>query len=200
MLPANRGPAALVKPEYRIGNKVTRWIGRGMLAMLGWKITGTAPDMAKVVIIAAPHTSNWDLILALSAMLAYGMPIHFMMKKEAFFWPLGGLWKKLGGMPIDRAASNDVTGQVVDRFAEEDVLWIAITPEGTRSKVPGYRKGYLRISEAADVPVFLFGVLADKKTVVLDRVLETTGNLQADADAHYAYVSQHFNGIKPRND
>ncbi|MGB6231066.1 MAG: 1-acyl-sn-glycerol-3-phosphate acyltransferase [Litorimonas sp.] len=193
-------PASLVKPDFRIGNAFTRWMGRTLLVLLGWRIMGNPPDMAKVVIIAAPHTSNWDLILALSAMLAYGMPIHFMMKKEAFFWPLGGLFRKLGGMPIDRSSKNDVTGQVVARFQEEEVLWIAITPEGTRSKVPGYRKGYLRIAEAADVPVFLYGVMADRKMVVLDRVLETTGDADADAEAHYAYVSANYNGIKPRND
>ncbi|MGB3455454.1 MAG: 1-acyl-sn-glycerol-3-phosphate acyltransferase [Litorimonas sp.] len=201
MVDSTKLPSApLTRPEYRIGNRATRWIGRTMLGLLGWDMVGTPPDMHKVVIIAAPHTSNWDLILALSAMLKLGMPIHFMMKKEAFFWPLGGLFRKLGGMPIDRSAKNDVTGQVVKRFEEEDTLWIAITPEGTRSKVPGYRKGYLRIAYAADVPVFLFGVDARNKRVVFDRVLETTGDAEADAQAHYAYVSAHYNGIKPRND
>ncbi|MEM7728264.1 MAG: 1-acyl-sn-glycerol-3-phosphate acyltransferase [Pseudomonadota bacterium] len=197
---ANMPPAPPTEPAYRIGNRVTRWIGRTILLMLGWQIVGNTPDMHKVVIIAAPHTSNWDLILALSAMMKLGMPIHFMMKKEAFFWPLGGLFKKMGGMPIDRSSSNDVTGQVVKRFEAEDTLWIAITPEGTRSKVPGYRKGYLRIAQAAGVPVYLFGVDARNKRVVLDRVLKTTGDLEADAAAHYAFVSANYNGIKPRND
>ena len=197
---AHLPPTPLVKPDYRIGNRLTRWIGRTGLKLLGWKIVGNPPDMPKVVIIAAPHTSNWDLIIALNAMLAYGMPIFFMMKKEAFFWPLGPLWKKMGGMPIDRKSKNDVTSQIVDRFNQEDVLWIAITPEGTRSRVPGYRKGYLRIAEAANVPVFLFGVDARNKTVIFDKVLETTGDADADADAHYAYVSANYNGIKPKND
>lgn len=192
-------PTSLVKPEYRIGNRFTRWIGRNLLSILGWKTLGDPPDMPKVVIIAAPHTSNWDLIIALSAMLAYGMPIYFMMKKEAFFWPLGLLWKKMGGIPISRKSKNDVTGQMADRFAEEDTLWIAITPEGTRSSVPGYRKGYLRIAQAANVPVYLFGVDARHRIVIFDKVLETTGDIDADAEAHRAYVSAHYNGIKPRN-
>lgn len=193
-------PTTLVNPEYRIGNRLTRWIGRRLLSLLGWTILGDPPNMPKVIIIAAPHTSNWDLIIALSAMLAYGMPIHFMMKREAFFWPLGLLWKKMGGIPIDRKSKNDVTGQMADWFAKAKTLWIAITPEGTRSSVPGYRKGYLRIAAAANVPIYLFAVNAKHKIVVLDKVLETTGDIQADADAHYAYVSAHYNGIKPKND
>ncbi len=193
-------PAPLVAPEHRSGNALTRWIGRVALFLLGWHVVGNPPDLSKVVIIAAPHTSNWDLILALSTMLSLGMPIHFMMKKEAFFWPLGGLFKKMGGMPIDRSAKNDVTGQVVKRFEAEDTLWIAITPEGTRSKVRGYRKGYLRIAEEAGLPVFLFGVDARNKRIVLDRELPTTGDAQADALAHYDYVMANYNGIKPFND
>lgn len=198
--PTLHPPMTLVDPKFRIGNAFTRWIGRTLLSAMGWKIAGQQPNVPKVVIIAAPHTSNWDLILALSAMLAYGMPIFFMMKKEAFFWPLGTLWKKMGGMPIDRKSKNDVTQQIADRFDTEETLWIAITPEGTRSSVPGYRKGYLRIAEAANVPVFLFGVDAKQKVVIFDKFLETTGDVNADAEAHHAYVSAHYNGIKPKND
>lgn len=189
----------IVDLEFRRGNKVTRWIGRTALNLLGWHFVGQPPAIPKTVIIAAPHTSNWDLILALSGMLALGMPIHFMMKREAFFWPLGPLWKAFGGIPVDRKSKNDLTTQITDWMKREDVIWIAITPEGTRSKVPGFRKGYLRIAEAAGVPVHLFGVDTPNKRIVLHGILPTTDDMDADAFAHHAYVLERFSGLKPSN-
>lgn len=189
----------LVDAELRRGNTVTRWIGRTALSLLGWEMVGQPPTIPKTVIIAAPHTSNWDLILALSGMLALGMPIHFMMKREAFFWPLGPLWKAMGGIPVDRKSKNDLTTQIADWIKREDVIWIAITPEGTRSKVPGFRKGYLRIAQAANVPVYLFGVDSPRKKVVLHGILPTTDDMDADAIAHHAYVAERYTGIKPSN-
>ncbi|MGJ8559149.1 MAG: 1-acyl-sn-glycerol-3-phosphate acyltransferase [Litorimonas sp.] len=189
----------LVDAELRRGNVVTRWIGRTALSLLDWELVGQPPTIPKTIIIAAPHTSNWDLILALSGMLALGMPIHFMMKREAFFWPLGSLWKAMGGIPVDRKSKNDLTTQIADWIKREDVIWIAITPEGTRSKVPGFRKGYLRIAQAANVPVFLYGVDSPRKQVVLHGVLPTTGDMDADAIAHHAYVAERYTGIKPSN-
>ena len=126
------------------------------------------------------------------------MPIRFMMKKEAFFFPFGGLFKRLGGMPIDRSSRNNVVEQMADAFQKADRLWVAITPEGTRGDIKAYRRGYLRIAEAANVPVFLFGVDAPRKTLVLDRYMETTGNDDADAAAHLAYVTANYTGMKPR--
>lgn len=191
--------AQLVKPEFRRGNKFSRWIGRCALSILGWEMVGDTPTISKTIIIAAPHTSNWDLIIALSGMLTLGMPINFMMKREAFFWPLGPLWKYLGGIPVDRKSKNDLTTQVSDWIKREEVMWIAITPEGTRSSVPGYRKGYLRIAAAAGVPVYLFGVVAPHKKIVLHGILPTTGDMDADAVAHHAYVTERYEGIKPKN-
>jgi len=195
----NRTQSPLVDPELRIGNALTRWIGRVILFVIGWKLVGNPPAVPKTIIIAAPHTSNWDLIIAIGGLLALGMPIHFMMKREAFFWPLGPLWKKLGGIPVDRKSKNDLTTQMADWIKREETIWIAITPEGTRSKVPGYRKGYLRIAEAANVPVFLFGVDSPRKHVVMHGFLPTTGDAEADAIAHHAYVSEHYIGLKPKN-
>lgn len=198
--PTSRLPRApLVKEEYRRGNKFSRWVGRTALSVLGWQMSGEPPAIPKTVIIAAPHTSNWDLILALCGMMAIGMPIHFMMKREAFFWPLGSFWKYMGGIPVDRKSKNDLTTQIADWVKREEVIWIAITPEGTRSKVPGYRKGYLRIAEKAGVPVYLFGVDTPHKQVILHGILPTTGDMDADALAHHAYVSERYTGLKPKN-
>ena len=179
------------------GNRVTRWMGRTVVKLMGWKITGSFPPEPKAVFIGLPHTSNWDFILCLASMQAIGMRASWMMKKEAFFWPLGGLFKKLGGVPIDRKASQDVTGQMTDWFANSEKAWLGITPEGTRSKVDVLKKGYLRIAYAAKVPVFLIGIDGPAKTVVVDRLWPLTGDIEVDNRDIKAYYDANYTGIRP---
>ena len=165
---------------------------------MGWKITGAFPAEDKVVFIGCPHTSNWDLLLALSAMQAVGLRCSWMMKKQAFIWPLGGLFKKLGGVPIDRAAKNDVVSQMSDWFAAQDKAYLGLTPEGTRSKVETYKRGYLRIAYAANVPVFLIAVDAENKEVRLDKLWPLTGDIDIDNRDIKAYYDANFKGIRPQ--
>lgn len=189
----------IVSPSTpRMGNALTRWIGQTILNVLGWKLTGQLPNEKKVIIIGAPHTSNWDLILALASMLSVGLRFSWMMKKEAFFWPLGPLWKSMGGVPIDRSSKNDITTQMADWFEANENVWLGITPEGTRARVKKFKKGYLLIAKAADVPIFIVGINAPKKEVVLDKLWEPTGEeLEADNNAIKAYFDMAFQGINP---
>ncbi len=181
----------------RMGNGVSRWISDIVLKFMGWTITGAFPDEKKVVFIGAPHTSNWDLILALSAMQAVGLRCSWMMKKQAFFWPLGGLFKKLGGVPIDRTAKNDVVSQMADWFTSKEKAYLGLTPEGTRSKVETFKKGYLRIAYAAKVPVFLVAVDAQNKEVRLDKLWPLTGDIDIDNHNIKAYYDANYKGIRP---
>ncbi|WP_371398613.1 1-acyl-sn-glycerol-3-phosphate acyltransferase [Algimonas porphyrae] len=179
----------------RQGNGLTRWIGLTLLKLMGWRIKGEWPDVPKLVTIGAPHTSNWDLGLAMGMMLGWNLRLSWMMKKEAFVWPLGWLWKKMGGIPIDRKAAQDIVEQTADAFARRDKLHLGITPEGTRSKVGGFRKGYLRIAYAANVPVFLVGVDAPNRQVVLDKFWPLTGDIDADNAAIETYYRDTYQGI-----
>lgn len=181
----------------QMGNALTRWIGRVILKLLGWKLTGQLPNEKKVVIIGAPHTSNWDLIIAMAAMLSVGLRFSWMMKKQAFFWPLGPLWKAMGGIPIDRSSKNDVTTQMADWFNANDKAWVGITPEGTRSKVAKFKKGYLRIAYAAQASVFVIGLHAPTKEVVLDKVWKLTYDTEKDNKKIKAYYDKTFTGIRP---
>ena len=183
----------------RMGNAVTRWIGQSILRLIGWKVTGRLPDEKKVIVIGVPHTSNWDFILAMSSMLSVGLKFSFMMKKEAFFWPLGPLWKKLGGIPIDRSKKTDITTQMTEWFEASDNVMLGITPEGTRSKVNGYKKGYLRIAYAAKVPVFIIGLNGPTKEIVLDKVVDLSYDMEADNKMIKAYVDGKFIGVRPEN-
>ncbi|WP_409431994.1 1-acyl-sn-glycerol-3-phosphate acyltransferase [Litorimonas sp. RW-G-Af-16] len=181
----------------RLGNAITRGLSELVLKLMGWKITGAFPHEPKVVFIGCPHTSNWDFIIAIASMQSVGLRASWMMKKEAFFWPLGGLFKKIGGVPIDRKAKSDLTTQMTEWFAANDKAYLGITPEGTRSKVEGLKKGYLRIAYAAKVPVFLVAIDGKNKTVVLDRLWPLTGDIDVDNRAIKAYYNENYQGIRP---
>lgn len=180
----------------RMGNAVTRAIGAFILRALGWTVKGQLADKKKAVLIGAPHTSNLDFFLAMGAMLSVGLKFSWMMKKEAFFFPFKGLLKKLGGVPIDRASSQDVTGQMSAWFDTQDKAWLGLTPEGTRSRVESFRKGYLRIAYAAQVPVFLVAVDGKNKEVLLDRLWPLTGDIERDNSDIKAYYDNNFVGVK----
>lgn len=123
------------------------------------------------------------------------------MKREAFFWPLGSFFKYLGGVPIDRSSQRDVTSQMVNWFSRNENVWLGITPEGTRSKVSSYKKGYLRISKAARVPIALIGIDARSKEVVLhEEAWKYSGtNNDEDNTAIKQFVDANFFGINPEN-
>lgn len=181
----------------QMGNRFTRWVGTTTLNLMGWKITGSFPKEPKMVFIGLPHTSNWDLIIALAAMMATGLKSSWMMKKEAFFWPFAGFFKKMGGVPIDRKSKNDITKQMADWFNSNDKAYLGITPEGTRSKVERLKKGYLRIAYAANVPVFLIALDAENKVVALDRTWPLTHDIDVDNRDIKAYYDANYKGIRP---
>ena len=184
----------------RRGNAASRWFGQTILRALGWKIIGQLPDSKKAIILGGPHTSNWDLIIALASMLSVGLRFSWMMKKEAFFWPLGPLWRSVSGVAIDRKSKNNITEQMTEWFRNNDNVWLGLTPEGTRTKVQRFKKGYLRIAKAANVPIFIVGIHGDRKEVILDKIWNCTGkNNDEDNAAIKAYYDANFVGINPRN-
>jgi len=179
------------------GNPLSRAFGRLMLRTVGMKVGGAIPDVPKAILLGVPHTSNWDLILAMGMKYALGLDYKWMMKSEAFFFPFGGMFKAMGGIPVDRKAAKDVVGQMGDWFASQEKAWIGITPEGTRSKVGVYKKGYLRIAYATDVPVFVVGVNSVTRTLVFDRFMDLTGDIELDNDRIRNFVRSQYTGLKP---
>ncbi len=181
----------------RMGNAFTRAFGSLGLKLTGWKLVGQMPDVPKFVIIGAPHTSNWDAISASLAMLASGFKYTFLIKKEWFFWPMGPLFRALGGYPVDRGKGADVVGQVVKLFESEDKVCVGFPPEGTRSKVERYKTGYLRAAYAANVPVFICAFDGPNKRVVLDKLFPLTGELKKDNAALKKYIDDTWVGVHP---
>jgi len=191
----------------RIGNAFTRFVGRMLLRLKGYKIEGKFANEPRMILIAAPHTSNWDLIVALGTILSLGVRINFMMKKEAFFFPFGGLFKALGGVPLDRSSPKRVVVQTLRQFRDNEKFWLAILPEGTRKPVDTWKAGFIRIARNANVPVFMLGLDSRTKTLHLDRIVLNNDDLQdqpkgraiEQAEELRLYAKDKFYGINPKN-
>ena len=187
---------ALARPDAmpRLGNRFTRWIGCRLFGWLGWTVVGEIPDRPKLMVAAAPHTSNWDFILAIAAILGLGIRLSFLMKKEAFFWPFKGLFQALGAIPTDRRAPWGVVDEVVGWYRQHPQVWVGMTPEGTRSKVDSWKTGFLRIAGAARVPVLLVALDYPTRTLHLCRLVSPSGDHEGDAARCKAFVDRHFTG------
>jgi len=183
----------------RMGNPVTRFLGRSLLRLLGWRVRGELPEQKKLILIAAPHTSNWDFVTAMAGVCATGVKWSYMMKKEAFIFPLKSFFLKIGGIPIDRNQTEGLVEQVADAFKKKDKLWLAMTPDGTRGKAYEYKTGFLRIAQLAEVPILVIGWNYPTKEIVLDHIWNTTGDHVQDAADIRAYINKHYTGRHPEN-
>jgi len=130
-----------------------RPLGRWILRRLDWCSEGSFPDQPKLVIAIAPHSSAWDFIIGAAFLYVMGLRVAFIAKHTLFFWPLGGFMRWLGGIPVDRAQPQDLAGVMAAAFGKHDQLWLAITPEGTRSEGARFKSGFYRIARAAGVPI-----------------------------------------------
>lgn len=178
-------------------NRLTRWLGRGLLRLLGWRIRGDFPNSPKIVIAIAPHTSNWDFFIAFAALMATGLKVSWLMKKEAFIWPFKGFFMSWGGIPLDRKAAANTVQQIQKWYREHDKVWVVITPEGTRSKVERWKTGFLRLAYAAQVPVFLVSLDYPSKTLVLDKSWPLSGDMDQDLEAIQHYITANYRGRHP---
>lgn len=181
--------------RYALG--LVKFIGRALLKLAGWKVVGQFPKEKKLIIAAAPHTSNWDFILAMFAVMALGIKISYLMKKEAFFWPFKNMFMALGGIPLDRSAAEDTVEQIASWYNAHDKVWVVITPEGTRSKVDKWKTGFLRVAEKANVPVMLVAWDYPSKTMHLDKIWQTTGDYYRDIDQMREYINSRYTAKHP---
>ncbi len=153
---------------------------RTVLRLCGWSLAGEFPDVPKLVLIAAPHSSWWDGVWGLLIKVAIGADVHFMGKRELFFWPLGSLLRRLGGMAIDRGSAQGVVGQMIDQFRQREKLWLGIAPEGTRKPVQRWKSGFWRIAHEAGVPIFPVAFHYPDKTIRLGPLFDTSADMEAD--------------------
>ena len=163
---------------------------------MGWDVTGEIPNLPKLVIIAAPHTSNWDFVVGVAAKLALRLDVMWLGKDTLFRGPLGGLMRRLGGHPVDRSASHDVVKGVVQEFERRERLVLALAPEGTRKRVERWRTGFYHIAHAARVPIVPVALNFGEKQVQIGPMFVTTGDVDADIRA----LQQRFAGVRGRRE
>lgn len=169
-------PASAPRAHGRFIRSVAQWL----LRLGGWKIVGQFPDHARLLVIAAPHSSAWDGYWGLVIKVAIGLRIRFMAKRETFWWPLGPLLRWLGGMPINRANANGVVDQVVEAFQVRSNFWLVLAPEGTRRHVERWRSGFWHIAKRANVPLCPVYFHYPDRVVGIGDVIPLTDDLDAD--------------------
>ncbi|HNW98443.1 MAG TPA: 1-acyl-sn-glycerol-3-phosphate acyltransferase [Bacteroidales bacterium] len=159
-----------------------RIISAILLWVSGWKIKGSFPaDIKKCVIISAPHTSGWDFFYGrIGTYYLRVTHLKFMIKKEMFKFPLGGLLKALGAIPVDRKANNNTIIAIDKMFNENENFRLIITPEGTRKLNKNWKKGFYHIALSAKVPIVMSYVDYRKKEGGIGPVLYPTGNYEED--------------------
>lgn len=159
---------------------ITQWFGRTMLRLAGWKIVGKHPDVQKCIVSCAPHTSNWDFVFTLLVGMALSMPCVFMIKDNAFWWPMGALLRWLGGIPINRRAPEGTVDQMIQIIKESERIYVIITPSGTRKNVEYWKLGFYRIADGAGIPI-AFGIINyEEKWAGIADLFHTTGDLEKD--------------------
>ena len=169
-------------------------LARLILRVGGWTAVGGVPDVPKAVIVAAPHTSNWDGFWAMVYKVSISAEIHFFAKKSLFWFPLGTILGALGGIPLDRSRASSAVQQAIDMFEHEDSFYFGLAPEGTRTRKPGWKSGFYRIATGANVPIYLGMLDFSNKRIGIGPRLDLTGDQEKDLEAIRAFYS----GIKGR--
>ncbi len=171
---------------------ISGWI----LTVLGWRIEGHYPsEIPKMVVAVIPHTSNWDFPLGLLVRSNLRADIKFMAKNSLFRFPYGGLFRWLGGYPVDRSKSHNYVDAVVDTLDQVDQFSLCIAPEGTRKKVERLKTGFYHIAKKAQIPIILCRFDYGRKVVSFSEPFYPTD----DADKDLSFIIDHFKGIKGKN-
>ncbi len=147
---------------------------------MGWQVEMTVPYRDKCIICVAPHTSNWDFIIAELYYHSIGRTAGFLMKKEWFFWPMGVLFRSMGGIPVERSRHVSLTDRVAEAAMKAKRFELAVTPEGTRSLATKWKRGFYFIALKAGLPIQLYAIDYKNKRIVCTKELVPSGDVEAD--------------------
>jgi 1-acyl-sn-glycerol-3-phosphate acyltransferase len=172
---------------------MARLLKRGILAWFrrqGWSVEGSAPQPRKFVVIAAPHTSNWDFLYFIGAADGLNLDLSFMGKDSLFRWPWGRMMRDMGGIPVDRSHSTNMVDAMIAEFGRRSEFMLTIAPEGTRGKVRQWKSGFYHIAMGAKVPMVCGMMDYRRKVVGLGPAIWPTGDYAADMKTIGQYYSQ----------
>jgi len=164
---------------------------------MGWSKEITIDHPGKFIICLAPHTSNWDFIIGQLYARAEGIKSNFLMKKEWFFFPLGQIFRKMGGIPVWRSKHTSMTDNLAATAIQSKNFRLCITPEGTRSRNPEWKKGFYYIAMKAHIPILLYGIDYEKKLISCTKSLIPSGDIEKEMREIKLYFKD-FKGKDPR--
>jgi 1-acyl-sn-glycerol-3-phosphate acyltransferase len=173
----------------RAHGRLVAALGRFMMGVRGWRVEGEIPDIPKLVMAVAPHTSNWDFLTGLWVKLALRIGAHFVAKHTLFFWPLAPVMRWLGGLPVDRAAAAGFVDATSRMIRDAAAFMLVVAPEGTRRRGQKWKSGFYRIAVEAGVPILLAGFDYPRKVVFFGPLFQPTGDYEKDLAA----IRSHFN-------
>lgn len=165
---------------------------------MGWRKDITVDIPRKCIICLAPHTSNWDFAIGFLYSRAEGMTTNFLMKKEWFVGVLGAFFRHIGGIPVERSKHTRMTDSLAEAAMHSDSFVLCITPEGTRSPNPDWKKGFYYVALKAGIPILLYGMDYKKRVIQCTRCMVPTGNIERDMKEIKMYFKD-FIGKNPQN-
>lgn len=178
-----------------VRKRVRYAVGRAVLSALGWREEGSVPDAPRFVLLAAPHTTWWDLPISLGVGYVMDLEIVWVGKHTLFEGPFGGFMRWLGGVPVDRRASHNYVEQIADLIRSRDRIMLMIAPEGTRKANAKWKSGFYWIASKAEVPIVCAFLDYKRKRGGLGPVITPTGDIRADMErvrGFYATVTAKY--------
>lgn len=174
------------------GNRFTRWLGTMLLWLIGWRVTGALPNVTKSVMIGAPHTTNYDGVVAVASLLALGIRINIFVKHTLFTGLGEVILRFLGCIPVDRTAAHGLIAESANMFDQHERLMIGVAPEGTRKAAKTWKKGFYYIALKANIPIIVAVLDYENKEARVALTLYPTG----DYDADMAKIMECYKGVK----
>lgn len=173
---------------------ITPLLGRWLMRISGWRFEGALPDVSRLVIAVAPHSSNWDFFIGVAALWALDIRISFMAKHTIFFWPFSVWLRSLGGIAVDRRAPHGVVGELIHAFEGKKNLILVITPEGTRAYGAKFKSGFIYIAAGAKVPILLASFDYSHRVINFGKVIQPSDDPAADLRE----IMDYFRPVKGR--
>jgi 1-acyl-sn-glycerol-3-phosphate acyltransferase len=189
---------ATIKSADGFLSRIVRAGFAGWFNAAGWTIVGDVALPKKMVLIAAPHTSNWDFPLALAVGAHYRLKINFVAKNSLFRWPFGGLMRWLGGVSVDRSQRNDAVATMIAAFHARDEIHLVIAPAGTRDAQIKWKSGFYHIAMGAGVPLAFAYVDYARKQAGIGEIFQPTGDYDADLAHMLKFYSDKSGRFDPR--
>ena len=154
-------------------------VGRAVFELIGWNLEGNLPNKSKLVLVALPHSSNFDFILGLSVIWGWGLKLNYMGKHSLFKFPHGRFFRAVGGIPVDRRSPQGLIEKMTGEFNSRSSLILGIAPEGSRNSDGSLKAGFARIAKAASAPVLPVVVNYKTKTLILGKLITDLSDVES---------------------